>query len=107
MEGGFLHEPLWSPYKLYGEVDHMYGWKAWDAGNGFTAAQGALNLVETLMYMAYLWLWSRGKNESGAIAGRQGGLALLLGWAAAVMTVSKTVLYCEFRAMGGARGNRR
>ena len=51
MEGGFLHEPLWAPYALYGTVDYVYGWKAWDAGEGFTGAQGAMNLVECVMYV--------------------------------------------------------
>lgn len=100
MEGGFLHEPLWAPYKLYGTIDHVYGWKAWDAGNGFTAAQSAMNLVESLLYVGYLWLWARGRDERGAVAGREGGLAVLMGWAAAVMTVSKTALYCEFNGWG-------
>lgn len=96
MEGGFLHEPLWAPYKLYGTVDHVYGWKAWDAGNGFTGAQAAMNLVECLMYGGYLVLWNRAKDAEGRIRGREGGLALLLCWGAALMTLSKTVLYCEF-----------
>ncbi|KAJ9129405.1 hypothetical protein NKR19_g10386, partial [Coniochaeta hoffmannii] len=47
MPGGSLHWPLWVPYELYGRVDHVYGFKAWDSGMGFTAAQGMLNLVET------------------------------------------------------------
>ena len=98
MEGGFAHWPLWLPYKLYGEVDHIYGWKAFRANNGFTAAQGLLNVVETLMYCAYLWLWySRGRvNASGVrvVSGRVGALAVLIGFSSAVMTLSKTVLYC-------------
>lgn len=101
MPGGSLHWPLWVPYALYGEVDHMYGIKQWSAGNGFTAAQGFVNLVETLMYVAYLWLWySRGVPAAGAgakkvLTGRTGGLAVLIGFSAAIMTVSKTVLYCK------------
>ncbi|KAL2104562.1 hypothetical protein VUR80DRAFT_10255 [Thermomyces stellatus] len=93
MEGGFLHKPLWVPYKLYGAVDYVYGWRAWEERNGFTGAQGAMNLVESCLYGAYLWLWGRGRDERGAVTGREGGLAVLLGWAAAVMTLSKTMLY--------------
>jgi hypothetical protein len=96
MEGGALHWPLYVPYKLYGEIDHIYGWKAFNAGNGFTSAQGTLNVVESLLYLAYLYLWSKGRASDGSFRGRVGGLALLLGWAAAVMTLSKTVLYCMF-----------
>ncbi|KAI1878170.1 hypothetical protein JX265_002538 [Neoarthrinium moseri] len=101
MEGGFLHWPLWAPYKLYGEVDHVYGWKAFNARNGFTSAQGSLNVVETAMYLAYLYIYfARGQPLAGAgagekkvLTGRPAGLAVVLAFSAAVMTVSKTVLY--------------
>ncbi|CAI4218048.1 unnamed protein product [Parascedosporium putredinis] len=93
MEGGSLHWPIWTPYKLYGEVDHIYGWKAFNAGNGFTSAQGTLNVIETVMYIAYVYLWNKNKAADGSVRGREGGLALLLGWGAALMTLSKTVLY--------------
>lgn len=101
MPGGSLHWPLWVPYALYGEVDHMYGLKQWTAGNGFTSAQGFINLIETAMYLAYLWLWyahalpAAGAGVKRVLTGRTGGLAVLIGFSAAVMTVSKTVLYCE------------
>lgn len=108
MPGGWAHAPLWTPYELYGRVDHVYGFKQWDLGNGFTAAQGWLNAVETAMYLSYLWLWWRrggggggegeGKGGEGSrqrrrVAGRDGALAVLVGFSAAVMTLSKTVLY--------------
>ncbi|KAG6185413.1 hypothetical protein E4U36_001337 [Claviceps purpurea] len=112
MHGGRAHWPLWLPYKLYGEVDYVYGWKAFLDKNGFTAAQSTLNVIETVLYLAYLWLWrSRGSWEGGdaaalaaapgdregrgawVVRGRVGALALLLGFSAAVMTLSKTLLY--------------
>lgn len=99
MEGGAAHWPLWLPYKLYGEVDHIYGWKAFRANNGFTSAQGFLNVLETLMYAVYLWLWySRGEvtSQGRVVTGRIGALAVLVGFSSAVMTLSKTVLYCEW-----------
>ncbi|KAG5802169.1 hypothetical protein H9Q74_013488 [Fusarium xylarioides] len=80
MPDGFLHWPLYVPYALYGEVDHVYGWKAFNAKNGFTAAQTALNVVETVMYLRTL-------------SGRDGALAVVIGFSAAVMTLSKTILY--------------
>lgn len=107
MEGGRLHWPLWAPYKLYGQVDHIYGWKALEARNGFTAAQGFLNLVETAMYLAYLCVYWRSADadpgtrpaaaspRNKALRGRAGAVAVLIGFSAAVMTLSKTVLYCE------------
>jgi len=70
----------------------MYGQRAWEEHNGFTAAQGSLNLLETAGYVAYLWgvgwVWWGG--------GGWGGVACLVGFALSVMTVSKTVLYCEY-----------
>lgn len=105
MPGGWAHWPLYTPYALYGEVDHMYGFKQWNLGNGFTAAQGTLNVVETLMYLVYLAIWYRAppaaaKKKSGAggqgrksIAGSPAAWAVLVAFSAAVMTLSKTVLY--------------
>lgn len=96
MEGGALHWPLWAPYKLYGEIDHVYGWKAFNAGNGFTAAQGLLNAVETAMYLWYFWLTVGGRAKTAGDE-RVAAKALLVGFSAAVMTLSKTALYCESR----------
>ncbi|KAH6838636.1 hypothetical protein B0I37DRAFT_419568 [Chaetomium sp. MPI-CAGE-AT-0009] len=98
MPGGRLHEPLWVPYALYGEVDHMYGFKQWHLGNPFAATQSLMNLAETLLYLVYLGLWyaygrAPAPGARRAVAGRGGALAVLLGFSAAVMTVSKTVLY--------------
>lgn len=83
-----------------------------------------MNAVETAFYVYYLWVvWSRGRVRSGRGRGkvRSGAkLAWFVGWseggrrktvegpgvsravlilfAGAVMTVSKTVLYCESRS---------
>ncbi|UKZ77117.1 hypothetical protein TrVFT333_004835 [Trichoderma virens FT-333] len=97
MPGGSLHWPIWAPYKLYGEVDHIYGFKAFHAGNGFTSAQGLLNAVETLLYFWYFcaWFFSGKRSSAGVkvVSGRAGARATLIGFSAAVMTLSKTVLY--------------
>jgi hypothetical protein len=108
MPGGSLHWPLWVPYELYGRVDHVYGFKAWNAGMGFTAAQGSLNLVETALYAVYwgLW-WANKKGPGGRVAGRKAGLAVAVGFAASVMTFSKTVLYCEYIRAHRAREDKR
>ncbi len=112
MEGGALHWPLWVPYRLYGEVDHVYGWKAFRARSGFTAAQGSLNVAETALYLAYVAIYylaraetrqGRGlqQQQQGAaprakvLSGRPAAVAVLLAFSSAVMTLSKTVLYCE------------
>ncbi|KAI5860013.1 hypothetical protein GGS23DRAFT_258822 [Durotheca rogersii] len=103
MEGGSLHWPLWVPYRLYGEVDHIYGWKAFHAHTGFTAAQSLLNVLETAFYLAYLWIYlasssspsssSDATPRARALAGRPAAIAVLVAFSAAVMTLSKTVLY--------------
>ncbi|KAK3950788.1 hypothetical protein QBC32DRAFT_216516 [Pseudoneurospora amorphoporcata] len=89
MPGGALHYPLWTPYELYGRVDYVYGWKAWNERNGFTAAQGMMNAFETGLYLVYAWGVLGGSKGEG----RKGATVLLVGFAAAVMTLSKTVLY--------------
>ncbi|KAK1852618.1 hypothetical protein CCHR01_04772 [Colletotrichum chrysophilum] len=100
MPGGHLHWPLYVPYALYGTVDYIYGWKAFNARNGFTSAQGTLNLVESVMYLVYVWIYfARGRAVQGpagikkVVGGRAGALGVVVGFSAAVMTLSKTVLY--------------
>jgi hypothetical protein len=119
MPGGKFHWPLWTPYELYGKVDYIYGWPAFEAHNGFTAAQTFLNVIETAMYLYYLYiLFAHGKQstkagrgapkpskvgflgQQRAIEGKMGALAVLVGYSAAVMTLSKTVLYCKFFGRG-------
>jgi len=120
MPGNKLHSPLWTPYALYGTIDYIYGWPAFNARNGFTAAQTVLNLFESAGYCYYLWVVyrygvsaasgkGRGKKaEKGAwgflkeekvVAGRVGASALLIAYSASVMTLGKTVLYCEYRLL--------
>ncbi|KAI0528011.1 hypothetical protein F5B22DRAFT_640987 [Xylaria bambusicola] len=101
MEGGDLHWPIYLPYKLYGEIDYIYGWPAVHAGNGFTAGQGLLNVIETLMYMYYWVIYYQNAVSIGGtkkVVGRKAAIAVLVAFSAAVMTLSKTVLYwlCEY-----------
>jgi hypothetical protein len=110
MPGGSLHSPIWTPYALYGTVDYVYGWPAFDGKDGFTGAQGALNALETALYGVYLWIaYAYGVQEAGKlgrgspgilgrrkIVGREAGVAVLIAFATAIMTLSKTVLYCEY-----------
>ncbi|KAK3323037.1 hypothetical protein B0H66DRAFT_218712 [Apodospora peruviana] len=99
MPGGKLHKPIWSLYTIYARVDYMYGFPQWEANNGFTAAQTTLNLIETVFLLAYAGLWYRHARPTGnkigekVVSGRPAALAVLLGFSACVMTLSKTVLY--------------
>ena len=111
MPGGRLHSPLWVPYALYGTIDYVYGWPAWNNHVGFTAAQASLNVVETALYLYYMAVvaWP-GTSEvfsfrdlnsflvgekDRAVSGPSTAAAVLLLFSAAVMTLSKTVLYCR------------
>lgn len=111
MPGGKWHAPIWTPYALYGTVDYFYGWPAIEEEEGWTGAQGMLNVVETAMYLVYLWIiYKHGRTEEsksgrGApddvagrrkLSGRYAAIAVVVAFSAAVMTLSKTVLYCEF-----------
>ncbi|KAF7588462.1 hypothetical protein BBP40_005688 [Aspergillus hancockii] len=113
MPSNKLHSPLYTPYALYGTVDYMYGWPAFNARNGFTAAQTVMNLVECVGYIHYLWIvYRHGVSASGGrgqrktkkgsmwllkadkvISGRTGATALLIAFGASLMTLSKTILY--------------
>jgi hypothetical protein len=114
MEGGKLQWPIWKPYEIYAKIDHVYGWPGWNNHDGFGGAQGALNAVEVVLYGLYLAIVYNhsvaapggrgvqvGQGVKGLFAGgrriegRTGNKALIIGFTAAVMTLSKTVLYCE------------
>lgn len=106
MPGGYLHSPVWKGYALYGAVDYVYGWPAFLANDGFTAAQSSLNVVETLGYLLYLGVvWREGgrdRKEHGMkgrlgerVEGRWAAAAVLAGFTFSVMTLSKTILYGE------------
>lgn len=112
MKGGALQWPLWKPYEIYAAIDHVYGQPGWDNKDGFGGAQGVLNAVELVLYGLYALVvyhhslpapagtgiqarkgvgaWLSGGRK---LRGPSGNRALLLGFAAAVMTLSKTVLY--------------
>ena len=114
MPGGRFHSPIWTPYALYGTVDYVYGWPAWNGHVGFTAAQASLNVAETVMYIYYMYIIVNNKSiperlfssrdlngfilgeTDKAVSGPGVAKAVLVLFSAAVMTVSKTVLYCKF-----------
>lgn len=117
MPGGKYHSPIWTPYALYGTIDYIYGWPAFNARNGFTAAQGLLNVFETVAYIFYLvvvYFYGTTATAAGrastkkvkkgllwflfeekVVPGRIGSLALLIAYSSSVATFSKTILYCK------------
>ena len=123
MPGGFLHKPIWSPYGLYGEIDHMYGFKQYNLHTGWTSAQGTVNAMETFAYGVYLYLvyaygeqearqgtgapdksmmgQFRALSESRTVYGKVGAWAAVLGYSVAQVTFWKTVLYWMNEAFSG------
>ncbi|KAL0565840.1 hypothetical protein V5O48_016177 [Marasmius crinis-equi] len=94
-EGGDLHW-YWSPYKLYQNIDLVYGVEAYKRGDGFANAQSLLNVVENLLnglylYTAHVTAWPP---------------ATLIGFTSASLTLAKTILYwaqeyyCNYCAVG-------
>lgn len=118
MPGGKFHKPLWAPYELYGTVDHVYGFQALESNNGWTAAQGWVNALETASYLVYLYIVYnygrqeaiqgrgapdknfmgrlKGLSESRTLSGKCATYAVLLAYSTAFLTFWKTVLYCKF-----------
>lgn len=114
MAGGALQWPLWKPYEIYASIDHVYGWPGWENKDGFGGAQGVLNAVELVLYGLYALIMCNHSVAASAgtglqvgqgvgswlaggrkVRGRNGNRAVLIGFAAAIMTLSKTVLYCK------------
>ncbi len=122
MPGGWLHDPLWLPYAQYVKIDHTYGMEAYEAREGFPVALAVVNIFETLAYVTYLWIVYRyggrfavgvGRGASGGmgwlgkgveVGGVPGGLAVLIGYATAVITLSKTVLFGMWLSMLVGKG---
>lgn len=116
---------FWYPYGGYGEIDKVYGFKAWDAHNGWTLTQTIGNLFETAVYVVYLYLvYKYGEqettqgtgapdkskmgrfsalSESRTMHGRIAALATLLAYTAAVVTTWKTVIYWLLEACEGMK----
>ncbi|KAH6661676.1 hypothetical protein B0J14DRAFT_631365 [Halenospora varia] len=112
MPGGSLHWPIWVPYEIYMRTDYVYGWKPINEKNGFTSAQGSMNVPETLLYASYLYLvYTQSKVTGGGakpgffahryVDGWPGAMAAVIGFAAAIMTFSKTLLYGLNEAFSG------
>jgi hypothetical protein len=115
MAGGKIQWPIWKPYEIYASIDHVYGQPGWDNKDGFGGGQGFINVIELVLYGLYgMIVYNHGVFAEGGsgvqvgqgvkgwlsggvkVKGRSGNKALIIGFTAAVMTLSKTVLYCEW-----------
>lgn len=127
--GGKIHDYFFKPYEFYGTVDYFYGRPSWDEKDGFTGAQSALNVIETLLYGYYLLImgkrvvggdgflrgvalkslniFARYDQQNRAkfvvLGGSDVALAVVLCFTACVMTASKTILYAANEAFSGFR----
>ncbi|KAI9827955.1 MAG: hypothetical protein M1826_006151 [Phylliscum demangeonii] len=86
LPAGRLHAPLWTAYTVYARVDRLYSGESWARGDGLTGAQAVMNLLEAGGYVRYWWATAAGEEQAATTG-------LLWGFAAAVMTVAKTLLY--------------
>ena len=83
--------------RLYGEINHLHGLNAYTAKSGFPSAQAIMNIVESTLSLEYIYLVHLGGKSKRISkvtnAKRADPKAPLIGFAAAVMTLSKTLLY--------------
>jgi hypothetical protein len=94
--GGKWHDPFFRPMDGWADTDRIYGGLGWQEKEGFTAAQGVINMLEVTLYMAYFVIaWKHGKEGIlGAFDGKWAARAVLVGFGAGVVTATKTSLYC-------------
>lgn len=109
--GGAIAWPMYVPYELYGRVDPVYSTEAYYSGLGWTGAQGLGNVFETLAYFAYMYVviaYGRDEGRGNGLVGSLGAIgrtrkvegywgviASLLGYTTFMVTIAKSVLYCE------------
>ena len=55
LPGGLWHEPFFTPYTDYADIDLMYSRAGWESGDGFVAAHCVLHLIECMLTAIYLW----------------------------------------------------
>jgi len=99
LPGHKWNSPIWTSVNTYAAVDGIYSERAWLDNEGWTAAQGVINLTEVSIYLWYFWIVeSRGEGRKGRrnVSGKYGGLACVLGLVAGTVTLTKSSLYCEF-----------
>lgn len=107
LPGHKWHAPIFTPYSDYAAVDRVYGELAWLERDGFTAAQGIVNMTEATLYIVYFWIVMTRGDKSAAtggkrvVSGRAGGLAVTLGLVAGSVTATKTALYFMTECFSG------
>lgn len=80
------------------EVDHLYGKDAWLSGDGVIVAQSLLAMLEATLYMIYVGLVIKAGGigsllKRQRVGGRDAARAVLIGFAAGVVSATKTIHY--------------
>jgi uncharacterized membrane protein (DUF485 family) len=97
LPGGKWHAPYFSgSFTIWASIDSIYGEAGWRNKSGFVLAQSVINMVEVTLYMIYILLiWRKGRSSLMApISGTRGSWAVLVGFGAGCVTLTKTSLYC-------------
>ena len=90
--------PLFEPMRSWATVDRIYGEQGWYEREGFTAAQGVVNMLEVTLYMIYVGIVFRNSKAPSlsGFGGKTAAWAVLIGFGAGVVTATKTSLYCRY-----------
>ncbi len=103
LRGGMWNEPYFgSTFNSWAAVDQIYGLKGWEEKDGWVLAQSAMNMLEAVLCITYVWIvWSRGTGGlwSKKLSGRAGGMACLVGFGAGAVTWVKSAMYCRLTVM--------
>lgn len=95
LPGHEWHDPIWTQVGTYAAVDGVYGEQAWIEGEGWTAAQGVVNVTEVILCLWYYALVRKSRNEGKCVGGRVGSKACVVGLMAGTATLTKSMLYCK------------
>lgn len=98
LPGHKWHDPIFHPIAQWAAIDHLYGEQGWIQHEGFTAAQGVINMLEVMMLMTYAFIvhfnaWG-GIFRERPIGGKWAARAMVVGFGTGVVTATKTALYC-------------
>ncbi|EHK96741.1 hypothetical protein M7I_7545 [Glarea lozoyensis 74030] len=101
LPGHKWHDPIWTQVGTYAAVDGVYGEQAWLEGEGWTAAQGVVNVTEVVLYLWYYAIVRKSRKEGKGVSGKMGGKACVVGLVAGTVTLTKSMLYLMREAFSG------
>lgn len=83
----------------WANTDRIYGKEGWRNNEGFTSAQGVINMLEVTLYIFYVGIAWRYSNSGlrTSFGGKWAVRAVLVGFTGGVVTATKTSLYCLLR----------